>query len=683
MKKLTKSFLTLTMISLGAASLVGCGEDPAPVDPTLSSISVVDPVTEYETGAEFVKPSVVAVYSDHTTKTVTDEATFSGYDMSKAGEYTVAVAYKDKRASYAISVTDPAPHVISERAMKNFLDKVHGAGYTVVGTGEYAYTTAVHDEGMITCFFQEGSRYNDNVTMTVNDETYYALIDKQKQQLVQMMFMDKKPAIDVYEELLPSYWDSKTVSGGNIWTIFVSNPNNPLHFVGRPNSAFNDNIAAMCDLSKLVSSTISDITLDLDAVDVTHAVLNFTYVPGGTATQITKDGSIDITFGGDVKTSDIALAWVNDPNRSYPEPVGKHGKWPDLYDSAISSTYQANIPEAADPFPYDTFFSYATNFNSKTVLYDQFVQIHDFHSGEAEAKQYMQTLLDNGYQAAIGATGNVFRSPVLRERNGYQLFADISITINDGLVIKSQPYYTSKTFGSLKDINDHIAGAADKFIALPASENIISYDGVDSEFHAYEDRAGFYDYNLFMHVYLKYKNSDQMDAYLADYFASLVEAGYVNNPKDGTYTLSDLDSKGVVKIYNNADGIVDLEFYNQKHVLPDEAIANINAAGFADFETSIPKDKISSIMDIKGYYKFITNHDYNHYYSMNTDMGSNEKAVEIANAYGEALKAIGFVRKSDVNRTARYENSDGSLVCLMDYDAHKGVGTTLNLWFVF
>ena len=45
---------------------------------------------------EFVKAIITATYDDATTKDVTEEATFTGYDMSIPGEQTVTVEYEDK-----------------------------------------------------------------------------------------------------------------------------------------------------------------------------------------------------------------------------------------------------------------------------------------------------------------------------------------------------------------------------------------------------------------------------------------------------------------------------------------------------------------------------------------------------------------------------------------------------------
>ena len=72
--------------------------------------------TEYTVGDTFVKPRVDAYYEDGDSDTVTEQATFTGYNMSVAGEYTVTVSYtlgsKTETDTYTITVS-PAPVVLS------------------------------------------------------------------------------------------------------------------------------------------------------------------------------------------------------------------------------------------------------------------------------------------------------------------------------------------------------------------------------------------------------------------------------------------------------------------------------------------------------------------------------------------------------------------------------------------
>lgn len=75
---------------------------------TLTSIEVSDAKTAYYVGDTFVKPTVTATYSNGSTSDVTNSATFSGYNLSNAGNQTVSVSYTNGttvNTSFSITVT--------------------------------------------------------------------------------------------------------------------------------------------------------------------------------------------------------------------------------------------------------------------------------------------------------------------------------------------------------------------------------------------------------------------------------------------------------------------------------------------------------------------------------------------------------------------------------------------------
>ncbi len=75
---------------------------------SLVSIEVSEPKTAYYVGDTFEKPTVIATYSNGSTSDVTNEATFSGYNLSTAGSQTVSVSYTNVttvNTSYSITVT--------------------------------------------------------------------------------------------------------------------------------------------------------------------------------------------------------------------------------------------------------------------------------------------------------------------------------------------------------------------------------------------------------------------------------------------------------------------------------------------------------------------------------------------------------------------------------------------------
>lgn len=100
---------------------------------TLSSITVSGQTTAFETGDDFVfGGTVTAHYSDSTTADVTSGASFSGYDLSTAGNQTVTVSYGGKTTTYSITVTQS-----SSGTEEGSVTAASGAleGWTASGTG--------------------------------------------------------------------------------------------------------------------------------------------------------------------------------------------------------------------------------------------------------------------------------------------------------------------------------------------------------------------------------------------------------------------------------------------------------------------------------------------------------------------------------------------------------------------
>ena len=99
---------------------------------TLSSISVSGATTSFTVGDTFsFGGTVTAHYSDSSTANVTASTTFSGYNMSVAGNYTVTASYTEggviKTATYGITVSAPSTPFITPA-------KSSTSGYT--GTNE-------------------------------------------------------------------------------------------------------------------------------------------------------------------------------------------------------------------------------------------------------------------------------------------------------------------------------------------------------------------------------------------------------------------------------------------------------------------------------------------------------------------------------------------------------------------
>ena len=74
--------------------------------PVLNNITLGNIKIHYSVGDEFVKPVVTANYSDGSSKDVTNESSFSGFDSSTQGRKVIEVTYQDKMTTYEIIVSN-------------------------------------------------------------------------------------------------------------------------------------------------------------------------------------------------------------------------------------------------------------------------------------------------------------------------------------------------------------------------------------------------------------------------------------------------------------------------------------------------------------------------------------------------------------------------------------------------
>lgn len=152
---------------------------------TLTNISVSDPQTSYEIGDEFVKPVVTATYSNGETDDVTEEAEFSGYDLTEAGDYTVTVSYSEngitKTTSYEITVTNSSGTIVASQNVEDYAEAnnwENGKKYltmsidsvvTATATGG-TYTGNYYTTGHEWRFYQ-----SENATITISATDGYVI----------------------------------------------------------------------------------------------------------------------------------------------------------------------------------------------------------------------------------------------------------------------------------------------------------------------------------------------------------------------------------------------------------------------------------------------------------------------------------------------------------------------------
>lgn len=162
-----------------ATSIVETGDAPAA---TLSSIAVSGQQTSFNVGDNFVfGGTVTATYSDNSTKDVTSSASFSGYEMTKAGTYEVTVTYSEgnvtKTATYQITVAaqdDPNVNTLtksmSDYVANNQCTVSAGSEVTIYDCLDLSGAVRMYTTGEANC----GSFWNTSAT---NDTKQWRLYE--------------------------------------------------------------------------------------------------------------------------------------------------------------------------------------------------------------------------------------------------------------------------------------------------------------------------------------------------------------------------------------------------------------------------------------------------------------------------------------------------------------------------
>ena len=132
---------------------------------TLVSISLSGTYpTEFGQGDAFSSEGIVvtANYDDQSTKNVTEDATFTGYDMDVLGEQTVTVSYEGQEATYTITVVEKKgtatnPYTVAEAV-------------AYIGTlGSATSATEVYVSGIISQVDSYNSKYG-SITYWISDD---------------------------------------------------------------------------------------------------------------------------------------------------------------------------------------------------------------------------------------------------------------------------------------------------------------------------------------------------------------------------------------------------------------------------------------------------------------------------------------------------------------------------------
>ena len=179
--------MSVTYMSGGGTTTISdyttsCSNAPAA---TLVSIAHTGDKTIFTEGDAFVKSTITATYDDETTKDVTEDATFTGYDMSTPSEQIVTVTYEGKTTSYTITVNPKPTYTITwnNAGTTNTTEVVQGAELGELPTvadcsnGKkfmgWTAATSVNNDG-------SGVTYIKSTDKPTANTTYYAVFAVEK-----------------------------------------------------------------------------------------------------------------------------------------------------------------------------------------------------------------------------------------------------------------------------------------------------------------------------------------------------------------------------------------------------------------------------------------------------------------------------------------------------------------------
>ena len=176
----TSAYLTTSnksvIISYGGKTTSQAISVTAPVV-TLSSITISGQKTSFTVGDTFTfGGTVTAHYSNSTTDDVTEDATFTGYNMFVAGNYTVTVSYTEgnttKTTTYDITVKAQQSSVTSETIVMSEQGYTTGGEVTTANGEACTVTFAKNSGSNAPKYYDSGSavRLYPNNTMTISSE---------------------------------------------------------------------------------------------------------------------------------------------------------------------------------------------------------------------------------------------------------------------------------------------------------------------------------------------------------------------------------------------------------------------------------------------------------------------------------------------------------------------------------
>ncbi|MBQ6333875.1 MAG: hypothetical protein IJI46_02240 [Erysipelotrichaceae bacterium] len=544
---------------------------------------------------------------------------------------------------------------ISEKAMENFVAKLEEGNYTI-DAPEYK-KTSVYSKDLVSFDYVEDV-YDDYVIMSLDDESFQAYL-KEDGSLDEVEFLGEGKAIDAAGSKLPSYL--LQISNGNMFELFYNDTNEPLTFFSHEDLV-KDTLRSFVGYNENAINLMEDVYLIMDKMDpgVVHlkAVVNDDQV----ARVFYDDIDVTISFGK-AESNEAAEAWLKAP--VYPE--GKK-EWDYADEFVLNSVFLTGYGLEAVPFP--SFASYAMKMDQENFLMDDEVCIRDSKASQQDMKDYIATLLAEGFEKAteIDDEGNdkiVYRK-LLREE--YDCYSSINVEYNDGVDITARKYYDCPTYDDLDGIN-----AVLKKVGYPVLDDSLEYESItakDKASQSAESWLYFYKYDAVLETAIKVKDRQAAENYMAAYVDKLVNNGYAPSTEsevtEGIYYASENGFNRFVYEFTG-DDTLNIQFKAEKYISPAEAEKLVTSIGFPAIKFSEP----IACRDLTEFAKVRNGMDMYGYYTISQTFKNGEEAEKYLSDYEAALNEMGFDRVNPENvgslKSVALYNEEKNMLVGIDY----------------
>ena len=492
---------------------------------------------------------------------------FKGWALTATGNPIYASNLELTQDVELFAIWDIAANV-SEAAMDNFLDLIEEGNYVIRADGYLSINVVSQD---LVCGSYDNSP-NDNFTvMSLDNDVFY--IDYYYGQIDTLMYVMQGNAIYASSERLPNQFNDVD----NIWDVFTNQAEAPLTFISS-NATLKELFKFYAGIHGMGAPVVTQVSMVLDNVypSVVHLIATFETDPG--------DGyihDVTISFGGAVG-EELAIAWMNDTNREYPEALTDWGG----YTQTINQVFLPGYADIAIPFP--TFASYALSlvYTGEENTDNGDIIITDPKYGPLAALAYASILNDNGFTQ--DENDNYHFTKVIRADT--TCTSNIDISFDNGFTITAYKTYDFPEYDTLNDINTVITEKG--FLQLTSNENLNNWYAIDTHYYSIESFNYLFNYDLMLEVRCGFESESEMDSYLTTYTNALISDGFKFVDDEQDYWESKTQAGVKSFRYRYLDGnTITMLFKSEAYMSPAATNTFIASMGFPTL------DNLSTILD--------------------------------------------------------------------------------------